>query len=79
MIHPSLEGAEVGRAPLWRRLTTCWMGFCGFRTASDETGIWGQCQTCGKRAGYVSREALRAYADREVEAALLKASESNHE
>ncbi len=65
------------RAPIWRKLTTCWMGFCGFRTASDASGIWGECSTCGKRAGYVTRDELRAYADREVEIR-LKSLETPH-
>lgn len=37
------------------------------RTMTDGTGCWGECVTCGKRFGFVSREQLRAYCDREIE------------
>jgi len=51
----------------WYRLPMCWMGLCPHFTNQDDTGIWGECQTCGHRAGYVTNEELRAYADRMVQ------------
>lgn len=48
----------------WWKLPMCLAGWCGFITGSDDTGIWGECATCGKRVGFVSREELRAYAGR---------------
>jgi hypothetical protein len=36
------------------------------RTEGDDTGCWGECIVCGQRFGFVTREDLRAYADREV-------------
>jgi len=36
------------------------------QTQSDDTGIWGECITCHRRFGYVTRVQLRAYADREI-------------
>lgn len=44
----------------------CFLGLCGHVAASDETGCWGQCRKCGNRAGFVSRAALRRYADAEI-------------
>lgn len=44
----------------------CWLHLCGHKTNSDADGIWGECVTCGHRAGYVTREQMRAYADREI-------------
>jgi len=46
--------------PLWR-LPLCFFSLCGYKFASDDTGCWGECITCGKRAGFVSRETLSKY------------------
>lgn len=63
--------ALVELAERARRAVMCPLGLCRtFSTNEDEHGIWGECSKCGKRAGYISRATLRAYADREVEAAL---------
>lgn len=51
------------------RLPLCWLSLCQtFRTNSDETGCWGECQLCGKRVGFVDRATLRAYCDAEERA-----------
>jgi len=42
-----------------KRHTICALGICGFNQQSDDTHIWGECATCGKVAGVVSRSALR--------------------
>lgn len=57
---------KTGKRPIWK-LPMCWAGMCAYRTNSDDDGVWGECATCGKRAGYVSRQELRAYADAEFE------------
>lgn len=50
----------------WYRKPLCWMRLCEtFRTASDDTGCWGECEICHKRVGFVSREQLRRFADAE--------------
>ena len=61
--HPKLK------RPIWR-LPICWLQLCGYKTQSDDSAIWGECTTCGHRAGQVSRDELRAYADREIDRAL---------
>ena len=38
----------------------------------DDTGCWGECIRCGKRFGFVEREALRKYIDEEVEIELAR-------
>lgn len=45
--------------------TLCRLGLCGMLQAEDETHCWGECSTCGKVAGVVSREAIRRYMDAE--------------
>ena len=50
-----------------RKIFLCPLGACPFKAADDETGCWGECIHCGKRAGFVDRATLRAYADREYE------------
>ena len=50
------------------------------RTECDDSGCWGECVTCGKRVGYVTREQLRAYADWEVDREIERRSQrSKHE
>lgn len=61
----------------WYRLPLCWLGMCACRPANDDTGCWGECVTCGRRAGFVSREVLRRYLDREDSA--LRARQSGEE
>lgn len=60
-----------------RKLFMCWPGFCGMATAGNETHLWGECPRCGKRAGVVSREALRRYAD--AQAAMREADKIQRE
>lgn len=44
----------------------CALGMCQtFSQQSDLEGVWGECTRCGKVVGFVSRAALRAYADAE--------------
>lgn len=45
-----------------RKLFLCTTGSCLFVQGEDDTGLWGECTICGKRAGYVTREQLRSYA-----------------
>lgn len=42
------------------------------RTESDDAGCWGECITCHRRFGFVSRSDLRAYADAEIDRELRK-------
>lgn len=52
-------------AGVFRRVL-CRLSLCQtFSTNSDDTGVWGECGLCGKRVGFVPREALRRYADAE--------------
>lgn len=49
-------------------------------TEFDETGCWGECITCHRRFGFVTRAEIRAYTDMEVEAAIRHGkAEGNHE
>ena len=48
------------------RLGRCW----NCRTLSTADGIGGQCVRCNKIHGWMTREELRAYADRESAARL---------
>lgn len=42
----------------------CRLGLCEtFGTEGDDTHLWGECCICGKRAGMISREAVRRYAE----------------
>ena len=51
---------------LWRRITRCSTGMCPCEPYEDGGGCGGQCVRCGRIVGYVTREQLRAYADRRV-------------
>lgn len=56
------EPEMVGTASLLHRIA-CHLGWTQtFVQGSDDTGVWGECSVCGKRAGYVTREQLRSYA-----------------
>lgn len=48
------------------RWLKCKLGWCGFRTAGDATGCWGECVECGKRVGFVARATLDAITDRDL-------------
>lgn len=48
------------------RWPLCATDMCPFRTYSTPDGIGGKCIHCGKITGWVTREELRAYADREL-------------
>lgn len=39
----------------------CYLGLCPCKPQSDDKGCWGQCLICGKKCGYVTREAIRKY------------------
>lgn len=43
----------------------CWLGWCGMDQRANDTHIWGECPTCGKVAGIVSRESVRRYIEAE--------------
>lgn len=45
----------------WWRLPLCWTGWCGAVQQSNDTHIWAECVTCGKKIAPVSREAVRRY------------------
>lgn len=62
------DAVRPGKKPFWR-LPMCALKLCGHRANSDELGVWGECDTCHQRAGYVTRADLRSYIERE-EAAL---------
>lgn len=60
-------------ASLIRRLTLCKISLCEtFKTASDAAGIWGECQRCGKRVGYIDRISLREIGRCEHEAKMRR-------
>lgn len=35
-------------------------------TKSDASGMWGECVLCGKRHGFVTREAVNRHIDKEL-------------
>lgn len=49
-------------ASFLRKLFICPTGSCPFVQGEDDTGFWGECTICGKRAGFVTKEELRRYA-----------------
>lgn len=52
-----------------RRLFLCRLSLCQmFKTGGNDTHLWGECVLCGKRAGIVSREAVRRYGEAEERA-----------
>lgn len=52
---------------LARRLILCRLGLCQtFRPTWNDTHLWGECTLCGKRAGTISREAMRRYMEAEM-------------
>lgn len=59
---------NAGRVPMQMfRKIMCWLGKCTrCRTYSTYEGIGGKCIDCGKIHGWVTREELRAYADRQL-------------
>lgn len=42
---------------------------------SDDTGCWGECLSCGAKYGFVEREVLRKYCDKDVEKMIGQASD----
>lgn len=52
----------------WR----CWLGHA-MVTRDDNTHLWGECIHCGKRAGLISRKAVRAYIEAEERSKILAA------
>lgn len=53
---------------MFRRLFICPIGLCGMTTEGDDTHLWGECPLCGRRAGVVSREAIRSFVDAQAAA-----------
>lgn len=49
---------------LIRKLFVCWWGACGMIQRNDDIAIWGECPRCHKIAGYLTRDAIRAYMKR---------------
>ncbi len=43
----------------------CLVGWHAMKPQSDDTHLWGECVHCGKRAGLISREAVRRYIEAE--------------
>jgi hypothetical protein len=41
----------------------CLIGWHACVTRSDDTHLWGECIHCGKRAGLITREAVRRYGE----------------
>lgn len=70
----SLRDVDPSRGPSFmRRVILCKLSLCEtFKTASDEYGIWGECQKCGRRVGYVNRADLRRIGRREYEAEMQR-------
>jgi hypothetical protein len=60
----------MNKASFLRQIFMCPLNLCGMTTAGNETHLWGECPRCGKRAGVVSREAVRRY---------MKAKEMNEQ
>jgi hypothetical protein len=50
----------------WYRRPLCWLKLCTGTPNSDDKGMWGECSSCGERWGYVTREQVRRYIDRET-------------
>jgi hypothetical protein len=41
----------------------CLIGWHAMTTRGDDTHLWGECVHCGKRAGLITREAVRRYGE----------------
>lgn len=53
-------------ASFLRKQFLCRFQLCQtFKLAESSTHLWGECQICGKRAGEISREAIRRYIEAE--------------
>lgn len=58
--------SEAEGPSILRKVFLCFFCQCQtFKQQSDETGCWGECTKCGKRSGFVSREALQEYSTAE--------------
>jgi hypothetical protein len=52
---------------MWERLKRrflCSLRLHGMRTQSDGVGVWGECEHCHEKAGYVTHVDIRRYMDR---------------
>lgn len=49
------DDAQKTTRPWWR-LPLCWASLCGGRIHSDDTHLWWQCGTCGKRSEMQERQ-----------------------
>ena len=54
------------------RWLRCLFQMCPFKPMDDETGCWGECVDCGKRAGFVDSATLRRVCDAEFDARMRK-------
>ena len=62
LVELSRRVSEAEGPSILRRVFFCHFGQCQtFKQQSDETGVWGECVKCGKRAGFISRDVLRRY------------------
>ena len=52
--------------------------FCRCTTQSHNDGVWGECVICHNRYGYVDRQTLRAYCDREIEREMARRKGEDH-
>lgn len=62
----------IHRFLIFLRKIVCLFHMCPHAPASDDTGCWGECVICGKRAGFVGRATLRRACDREYEQELKR-------
>ena len=74
--HPTQEG---GLTMLIDKIL-CALGICrACNTKSDNSGCWGECVSCSKKHGFVSRENLRKYCDKKIDEEIRKAIESTED
>jgi len=45
----------------WWKIPLCWLDMCGCLQHSNDTHIWAECTTCGKKVAPISREEIRRY------------------
>jgi uncharacterized OB-fold protein len=52
---------------MWRRFLCRFVGCSRCEAYATDKGMGGKCADCGRVHGWITREELRAYADREIE------------
>lgn len=50
----------------------CDLGLCGFITNGNDVALWGECPVCGAVAGYITRDVVHSYLEREEAARRAK-------